>query len=495
MIQTRQAPVRSPKGRSPSFVDPREQKLPAIWGLSPRQLHDAFWSARGVQTVRRGEAGTLQRAADLYLLIEQDQLALFDLASLRDRLTWRRAAVTRLRLIEQDVDHYSEHVVLNHRNLVQRIQRRYRPHSHPSYRVVLTPSRRLARIWMAAPSARAGWDRLRRAQSWARIDRWRCCGTTFDERDPQQVRRYIDQLVEHWKCPALSIDGIEEIEPGVWRLVDQAPIDNAIRLGPLWLGWNCASAQRRCLIGPAWTPDDPEFERYSVPPATLRDINYVEPSESAHPPDAITAPLSYRLIKRSIDVTVSASVLLVLAPLFALIALLIWLTDGRPIMFSHRRQGRHGRVFRCFKFRTMHKDALNIARQLDAYNLCDGPQIYILDDPRVTRFGRVLRKTNLDELPQMFNVLRGEMSIVGPRPSPDDENQFCPAWRDIRLSVRPGITGLWQLKRRREPGEDFQEWIKYDIQYVQRASLWFDLRIMLQTVLVMFTGRDGNAID
>jgi len=195
-------------------------------------------------------------------------------------------------------------------------------------------------------------------------------------------------------------------------------------------------------------------------------------------------------MKRAIDVGFSAAVLLGMLPLFTVIGLLIWLEDGRPILFCHRRQGRRGRVFNCWKFRTMHVDAHKVRRQLDAYNLCDGPQVYIRDDPRVTRIGRMLRRTNLDELPQFFNVLRGEMSIVGPRPSPDDENQFCPAWRDVRLSVRPGITGLWQLKRRREPGEDFQEWIKYDIQYVQRAGLKLDISIMLRTMLVIVIGRE-----
>src|SRR5207248_7868201 len=103
-----------------------------------------------------------------------------------------------------------------------------------------------------------------------------------------------------------------------------------------------------------------------------------------------------------------------------------------------------------------------------------GPQFYIEWDVRVTKVGRFLRQTRLDELPQFFNVLRGQMSVVGPRPSPFKENQFCPAWREARLSVRPGITGLWQVKRTRTVGLDFQEWIKYDIEYVENASFSLD---------------------
>jgi lipopolysaccharide/colanic/teichoic acid biosynthesis glycosyltransferase len=139
----------------------------------------------------------------------------------------------------------------------------------------------------------------------------------------------------------------------------------------------------------------------------------------------------------------------------------------------------------------MHADAERIARELERYNLSDGPQVYIPDDPRVTRIGRFLRRSNLDELPQLFNVLIGQMSLVGPRPSPDDENQFCPAWRDARLSVRPGITGLWQLMRTREPGADFQEWIRYDIEYVERASFWLDVEILVRTALILLTGRSS----
>ena len=141
----------------------------------------------------------------------------------------------------------------------------------------------------------------------------------------------------------------------------------------------------------------------------------------------------------------------------------------------------------------MHRDAEKRAREAGLKNLADGPQVRIENDPRVTRVGRFLRDTNLDELPQFFNVLMGQMSLVGPRPSPDDENQFCPAWRDLRLSVRPGITGLWQLKRTREAGEDFQEWIKYDIQYVQQASFAFDLQILARTARMMILRRTRDA--
>ncbi len=135
-----------------------------------------------------------------------------------------------------------------------------------------------------------------------------------------------------------------------------------------------------------------------------------------------------------------------------------------------------------------------LTEELASKNRADGPQVLIEHDPRVTRVGHVLRRLQIDEFPQFWNVLLGQMSIVGPRPSPDNENQFCPAWREIRLSVRPGITGLWQLKRTRARGQDFQEWIKYDIEYVRRASFWLDLSIVLRTAWVLITGRRKSCV-
>ena len=119
----------------------------------------------------------------------------------------------------------------------------------------------------------------------------------------------------------------------------------------------------------------------------------------------------------------------------------------------------------------------------------DGLHVDILDDPRITRVGQFLRQTNLDEVPQFVNVLLGQMSIVGPRPSPDNENRLCPAWRDARLSVRPGITGLWQVCRSRYRGaNDFQEWIYYDIEYSRWQSIGLDFRIMCRTLEILAVG-------
>src|SRR5690606_37334355 len=166
--------------------------------------------------------------------------------------------------------------------------------------------------------------------------------------------------------------------------------------------------------------------------------------------------------------------------------------DGWPVFFAHRRQTIRGREFPCFKFRTMCRDAERMKAALAAVNACDGPQFFMQEDPRLLRVGRFLRRYQLDEPPQFWNVLLGHMSVVGPRPSPDGENQFCPAWREARLSVRPGVTGLWQIRRTREPLTDFQEWIRYDLEYVMQQSLRLDLWVIRQTVLSILFGKQGD---
>ncbi len=189
-------------------------------------------------------------------------------------------------------------------------------------------------------------------------------------------------------------------------------------------------------------------------------------------------------MKRATDVALSCVALLLLSPALLLIAVMVKLTSEGPVLFRHRREGRAGREFDCLKFRTMARDAHQKQRDLYAQSEVDGPQFKIRNDPRVTRLGRWLRATNLDELPQFINVLVGDMSLVGPRPSPFRENQICVPWRRARLSVRPGITGLWQLCRGDDNG-DFHEWIYYDILYVRHFSIWLDTRIVAATIVTL----------
>lgn len=192
--------------------------------------------------------------------------------------------------------------------------------------------------------------------------------------------------------------------------------------------------------------------------------------------------LSYaRLLKRVADIIASLVILILFAPIFPVIVLAIKLNSAGPVFFRHKRQMRYGKGFYCLKFRTMIRGADRIQEKLRFKNQVDGPQFKVEKDPRVTVVGRFLRDTYIDEIPQFINILLGQMSVVGPRPSPESENSICPSWRDARLSVRPGITGLWQVSRTRRPGRDFQEWIYYDTQYVRNLSCGLDLRIFWRT--------------
>ena len=189
----------------------------------------------------------------------------------------------------------------------------------------------------------------------------------------------------------------------------------------------------------------------------------------------------YRVVKRAMDAIVAAAGLVLLAPLGLLIAALIKLESKGPIHFGHVREGMGGRPFRCWKYRTMIPGADQQQRKLARMNQMDGPQFKVNKDPRRTRMGRFLSATNLDEIPQLWNVLVGEMSLVGPRPSPFRENQVCVPWREGRLSVRPGVTGLWQICRHDRDKGDFHQWIYYDLLYVRNVSFWLDLKIMALT--------------
>jgi lipopolysaccharide/colanic/teichoic acid biosynthesis glycosyltransferase len=196
---------------------------------------------------------------------------------------------------------------------------------------------------------------------------------------------------------------------------------------------------------------------------------------------------AYRVTKRAFDIVFSLLGLLLTLPAYPIIMLAIWLEDGRPFFFVHRRETIGGRDFPCIKFRSMRKDAELSKAELNRRNQADGPQFYVPGDPRITRVGQTIRSCNIDEMPQFINVLLGHMSIIGPRPSPYSENQFCPPWREARLSVRPGITGLWQVMRTREPGLDFQEWIRYDLDYVEHGCWLMEFRIILKTFYVVFS--------
>jgi len=193
------------------------------------------------------------------------------------------------------------------------------------------------------------------------------------------------------------------------------------------------------------------------------------------------------VIKRAIDVTVSSIGLILLSPLCLLIALAINLESSGGTLFRQQRVGRHGALFVVYKFRSMYEGAEVERDQLDPLNEADGPLFKIRDDPRRTRTGRVLRRFSLDEIPQLYNVLRGEMSLVGPRPGLPEEVARYEDWHRKRLEVSPGITGLWQTAGRSEVS--FEEMCLLDIYYAEQWTLSLDFRIMLKTIPAIILGR------
>jgi lipopolysaccharide/colanic/teichoic acid biosynthesis glycosyltransferase len=198
---------------------------------------------------------------------------------------------------------------------------------------------------------------------------------------------------------------------------------------------------------------------------------------------------TYAVAKRAFDVVVASLVLVLAAPLLLAVALGIWAgSPGAPV-FRQRRIGRSGREFMMWKFRTMVRDAEAMRSELVARSR-EQDWLNVDDDPRVTGIGRLLRRTSLDEMPQLVNVLRGEMSLVGPRPLPLVEDARVPAWAQPRLKVRPGLTGLWQVGGRTLV--PFPEMLRLDCEYVRGLSWSTDLRILVRTVLAVLSGRGAN---
>jgi exopolysaccharide biosynthesis polyprenyl glycosylphosphotransferase len=195
-----------------------------------------------------------------------------------------------------------------------------------------------------------------------------------------------------------------------------------------------------------------------------------------------------RVAKDFMDVTGALVLVVLTLPLMGLIALAIRLTSPGPVLFRQQRSGLHGRPFNMLKFRTMVTNAEQLKQELEALNEMSGPVFKLSNDPRVTRVGRFLRRWSLDELPQLFNVLRGEMSLVGPRPLPVAEvERFDDPADRRRLSVKPGLTCLWQVGGRNEV-RCFKDWVRLDLQYIDHWSLWLDLKILARTIPAVLRG-------
>lgn len=193
---------------------------------------------------------------------------------------------------------------------------------------------------------------------------------------------------------------------------------------------------------------------------------------------------AYRLVKRLFDIVASALALIIISPILLIIAICIKVDDPKgSVFYSHERVGKDGRLFKMIKFRSMVSNADELLAKLQSQNDVNGAMFKLKNDPRITRVGRVIRKYSLDELPQLINVILGQMSIVGPRPPLPSEVAQYSDYDKQRLMVTPGATGMWQVGGRNDV--DFDEMVRLDLTYIQHRSIWLDLKIMFETVKIM----------
>ena len=200
-------------------------------------------------------------------------------------------------------------------------------------------------------------------------------------------------------------------------------------------------------------------------------------------PSKVNGRVGYRAIKRGFDVLASGLALILLSPLFLVLIILIKREDGGPAFYSQERIGKNEKPFKMWKFRSMIVNADQMVEQLEEQNEIDGAMFKIKDDPRVTKIGHTIRKYSLDELPQLWNVLKGDMSLVGPRPPLPSEVEEYTDYDKQRLLVMPGCTGLWQVTKRNEA--DFDEMVWLDIVYINHSGLWEDFKLIIKTIGVV----------
>jgi len=452
-----------------------------VWGLDAARLHQRYWAARGVQVVCRGDQTPVSEDADLFLMIEPTHFCLFPLDKIIDTLSWLRPKLLFVRIHDNQEYGYREEIITDDQDRFIRFQRAYGGSACRLTRTAVSANAQLAELWRTAPDNREGWRRLRKNVAQVHRTTVSINGSLYPRHNNEDHNRFIRELVTLWRRPDAAIRRAKQTLNGKVWIDSQTKTNLKTKfIGPVWVGAGRELAGVDSVVGPAVLWDDPSAR--PQPDEICWDSTEDPQDRSQSISSARRLNHVQKVGKRTFDIVAALIGLSITLPFYPLILLLIWLEDGRPFFFPHRRETRGGKEFPCLKFRTMRNNAEQLKQELVEQNKCDGPQFYIEDDPRITRFGKFMRKCNIDELPQFLNVLIGHMSIVGPRPSPHSENQYCPPWREARLSVRPGITGLWQVMRSREDGLDFQEWIRYDIEYVENMSWRMDMWIICRTI-------------
>lgn len=455
--------------------DADRRRAAPVWGCTPIELHDRFWASMGVQVARLGGPPIDPSGPVLYLMLGPDEMASFELRPVIRKLHWSSPQLVRIRMTVPESDGYSERVEAAADGALIGIRRAYSPGAVRTARIWMTHRAEIAQQWVESTTRRDASDTMRRI--WRKVDASpiRISGRLFHADHEHDASAWFAATMRLWARQRAVFPGVFEYQRGVWAHESVEISPSAVVVGPAWIGRGVRIDAGEVLVGPVALTDRERHEPKPIDWSIVKSTHWDLPS-------LVGASRVRRFGKRVFDVLFSLFALVVTLPVYPVVMLAILLEDGRPFFFAHRRQTLGGREFPCIKFRTMRRDAEAIKQRIMAQNSVDGPQFFMENDPRVLRVGRVLRKLQIDELPQFVNVLLGHMSVVGPRPSPDKENQFCPAWREARLSVRPGITGLWQVKRTREPLTDFQEWIRYDLEYVKHQSMSRDIGIVIETV-------------
>jgi len=345
------------------------------------------------------------------------------------------------------------------------------------------------------------------------------------------------ELQEDLLLKRAGLSGLDQWLPALSVSVSASISSKGVLIGPVVLGNNCTIEDGAVVVGPTTLGNDCFVRRNAVVAecilldgASVGEAAHVrkcflgegteaEPHQQANDTiilqESVTAPQvsrplpwsfygspspgfqclarlrcaekhskrEYLFWKRVLDIAISIVALVLSAPVMAVIAVAIKLDSPGRVIFSQRRCGKGGTEFAMYKFRSMVESAEKMKRELMVLNEVDGPMFKISNDPRTTRVGRFLRATNLDELPQFWNVLRGDMSLVGPRPLSWDEMRYNPSWRDSRILVQPGIVGLWQIESHQKTS--FSDWVVLDTYYVENCSLWLDISIVLKAAFVV----------
>ena len=460
------------------------QQPPTIWGLDPLQLHDCFWASLGVCIVRPGTSSELPANPGVFLLTDARMMAVFSVRDTAEWMYWVDAPILFVRVQNHRISEYQELAQTDDHDRFVRFKRKFNAADQfRTAHMALTRDRNIAANWAQSDASGAQWRELRRRTRRIQRETRVVRGSCYSRDDQDDLDAMVMDLIRWWHTPSRIIERITQVRPQVWSMSGW-DVDNSVEfVGPVWIGAGRSIPPHSTVVGPAVLWDEPALR----PQPTKMPWTEIEPAvfEAAVTQRNPPRPDVRRIGKRIFDILFALVALLATLPLYPLIFLAIWIEDGGPFFYRHRRETLGGCDFACLKFRSMRKCADLQQQELAHRNLSDGPQFFLNDDPRVTRVGRFLRKHNLDELPQFFNVLFGEMSVVGPRPSPRRENQASPAWRKMRLSVRPGITGLWQISRTRRPGIDFQEWVRYDTYYVRQGNWKLDLKIIFKTILIL----------